>query len=311
MKNNLNDFNKIKASDNLKQRILNSVIYEEDRKVKKMKTYNNVKKKRAFAPMIAVILIAFSSLMVYGVTKLEYFKSYFGESIYLVKEDVYQDILTVKNDNYTVTLEAVLADDYRLSSVISIKANKKELITTLDSMKKNIKLQRKENGIIAYTYGVKELKQHDTEDTKYFLINTVALSNKLTDIVKLSVNEKLVLNIPTKSTLNYKTINIDSKYYKDSDYVPKKITVSQIGLMVEGFENKVQHQIPNPQVTLVFENNKKVVVWDGGPDEMTMTGYRDDKEQNNSTTVFCSFPNIVDVNKLTKVIVDNQDYIIQ
>lgn len=108
------------------------------------------------------------------------------------------------------------------------------------------------------------------------------------------------------STNKSKTIILCEKAYDNAKYIPKKVTISQTKVIVEGIEKEVQHLIPNPKLSFTFKNGKEYNIWNGTADDLGLSGTRN--EENNTTAVTCEFDEKIDIENIKSITVDGIEY---
>lgn len=110
----------------------------------------------------------------------------------------------------------------------------------------------------------------------------------------------------TSLVVETKTVILDEKAYKNSDYIPQKVTISQDGVIVEGIESETQYLIPNPKLSFIFEDGQKFIIWNKTTDDLEMKGSR--TPENNKTSVSCEFDKRININKIKSIVVDDIEY---
>lgn len=344
MNNRFNDFDKIKASDNLKSKIIKNIILE--KKSKASITYeqepfiivdnnhnqkisyenislkeriNNIlnqfkeKTKKRFSPVaFTFMLIILSSTLVYALSNIDFFKTYFGKSIYLVQDEIFSVVSSVSNEDYKLTVEGVLSDEYKNVAVVSCEALSEDTKKDFEEYEQNFIIEKGKNITQSSSYQINELEQLSSKIKKYYLIDYISKDEKIDSPLLLYLDKELsdlFVEIPIATTLQTKEISIDQSYYTNSDYAPQSVVISPLSVIITGYEKIVNYQIPNPELTILFKDNTEMYICGDKLSDFELRGAR--FPEDNLTIVSFDFEQIINLEMIEKVFVDGVEYVIE
>ncbi|GAA0182264.1 hypothetical protein SH2C18_46730 [Clostridium sediminicola] len=318
------DFDKIKASNDLKAKIIRNIALEEKNnehiqckttlieRIKNMlNSFTGVRKvqKRVSPIVLTLVLIFLSSTMAYAFSNIDYFKNYFGESIYLVEENIFSEVSSVSNEDYKLTIEGVLSDEYKNVAVVSLEPLSEKTKGNFKEYEQSFKVGKGKNTTEAFTYEINELEKLSNKTRKYYLINYNSTDEKIKLPLEVSLSKEfseVSLEIPIAKTLEMKEIALNQSNYSNSDYMPYLVKISPLSVVVVGYERVVNYEIPNPELKILFKNGKELSICGNELSDFSLKGSR--FVEDNSTIVSVDFEKIINLEMIESVIVDGVKY---
>lgn len=253
----------------------------------------------------AIITLFFATALASSNTT--FFKEIFGNSIYLVKDQILFPITSAKDDRFRLTLEGVFSDSYSSMMIVSVEALNEQSKHELEQSELQLNVKKDQSDIQAsYSEGMRELLNYTTESKKYYSLGFMSVDQALTEDIQVHLYagvSNIFVTVPTKSSIHNINIEVDSKYYENADYTPQNIMISPLSVVVKGVENVINYQIPAPSVIIHFTNGTKIDVFN------QRTGFGGSRfPEYGITTVSARFEKIIDMQKIMSVIIDGINY---
>ncbi len=288
-------------SEKQKQKMFDRIISHEAKA--------KVKGKSSKILLITAIITLFSTTAL-AFNNTTFFKEIFGNSIYIVKDQILSPIASAEDDRFRLTLEGVFSDSFSSMLIVSVEALNEQSKYELEQTELQLNVRTVQLDIQASTVdGAKELKNYSTENKKYFSMLFVSVDQALKDDLQVHLTagvSNLFVSVPTKSTIQSINIEVDGKHYKNADYTPQNILISPLSVVIIGIENVINYQIPNPNVILHFTNGTKIEVFN------QKSGFGGSRfPEDGITTMSAQFEKIIDLQKIQFVIIDGIEYSIK
>lgn len=255
--------------------------------------------------VIAGAVTLFSGTAV-AFSQTEWFKGIFGDSIYLVEDQILFPMESVADDRFKLTLEGVLSDAYSSAAIVSVEALNKEGRLQLDQAGSGLQVSPLEQQIRANTSTVVELEHLAEKNKKRFMVVFRSKDGPLAGDLEVRLTTgttRLALSMPTDSTIQSLSFQLDEIHYASANYVPQTVLITPLSVVVTGQERQVGHEIPHPSVTLHFANGTVIEVF---KQETGFGGARFPEE--GVTTVSAQFERIIDLKQLEFITVDGVKY---
>lgn len=256
------------------------------------------------------------------------FKEIFGNSIYLVEDQILVPLASAADDRFRLTVEGVLSDVFTSAVIVSVEALNEQGRQELEHIDSKLEvsafpaeshqpatlqpiLQPESHpteilpaGIRASVSSIVELKHFSDKNTRRFMIGFRSKDGPLTDGLEIQLKtetSRLTLPVPAASTLPTIAVRLDEDHYASAHYVPQIVWISPLSLVVTGVEKFIEHEIPHPHVILHFANGTSLDVFSQG-----FGGARFPEED--VTTASAQFEKIIDLRQLRSVTVDGKEY---
>jgi len=284
-----------------KQRMLDGIKRHTSRKIRRKVGIAKVLVIAAAISLFSGTAVAFSNT--------ELFKGIFGNSIYLVEDQILFPMESVADDQFKLTLDGVLSDAYSSTAIVSVEALNEHSRRELEQIASNLQVGPLQQNIQANSSSFVELNHFSEKNKKRFMVGFRSKDGPLSGNLKISLTtekSRLTLSAPTASTIRTATIRIDEDHYASADYVPRTVMISPLSVVVEGYERAVGHKIPNPSVILHFANGATIDVF---KQESGFEGARFPEE--GVTTVSAQFEKIINLQQLRSITVDGISYHIE
>lgn len=279
-----------------------------------LNSFTEVRKvQKRFSPVVlTLVLIFLSSTIAYAFSNIDFFKNYFGESIYLVEESIFSEVSSVSNEDYKLTIEGVLSDEYKNVAVVSVEALSENIKKKFKEYEQSLKVEKGKNTTEAFAYGINELEELSSKIKKYYLINYSSTDEKIDWPLLVYLNKEqsdLFLEIPIAKTLETKEITLNQSYYSNSDYVPSSVKISPLSIVVKGYERVVNYEIPNPELKILFKNGKELYICGDELSDFELDGSR--FPEDNFTMVSIDFQKIINLDMIESIDVDGVEYTVE
>jgi hypothetical protein len=284
-------------SDDQKRRMLEGIIRHSPAKARRRGGL-------AKAAVIAAAVSLFSGTAV-AVSHTEWFTQMFGDSIYLIEDQILYPMESAADDRFRLTLEGVLSDAYGCIAIVSVEALKEQLIPELEQMASRLHIRPLQSDIRSNRTTVVELDHFSEKRKKRFMVEFRSVDGPLTGDLEIGLmtdTSRLALSAPAVGTIRTIAIELDESRYAAADYVPRTVSISPLSITVRGYERTVGHEVPVPDVTLHFANGKTL-------DFFKETGFSGSRfPEDGTTTVSAQFERIIDLDQLRSITVDGTAY---
>lgn len=285
-------------SDLQKQRMLEGITRHSSTQVRQ-------KRSMAKVLIIAVVISLFSGTAV-ALSNTELFKGIFGNSIYVVEDEILFPMESVADDQFKLTLEGVLSDTYNSIAIVSVEALNEQSRLQLEQVSSNLQIGPLQQNIQSNSTAVVELHHLAEQNKKRFMVEFRSMDGPLNGDLEVSLTtekSRLTLSAPTVSTIPTMIIQLDEVHYASADYVPQTVIISPLTVVVEGYEKGIGYQIPTPNITLHFADGTTIDVFN---QDTVFNGSRFPEE--GVTMVSAQFEKIMDLKQLRFITVDGVKY---
>lgn len=256
--------------------------------------------------LAAVVAISLFSGTVAAFSHTELFKGIFGNSIYLVEDQLLFPMESAADEWFRLTLEGVLSDDYGTAVIVSVEALHEDSQSELEHLSSRLHISPLHQNIRSIHSSAEELHHLSEKNKKRFLVEFQSNDGPLTGHLEVGLTtekSRLALSVPTASTIQTITVRLDEGHYASADYVPQTVFVSPLRVVVTGHERTAHDRIPNPDVVLHFADGTTLDVF---KQETGFGGARFPEE--GVTSVSAPFENIIDLDQLASISVDGVEY---
>lgn len=247
---------------------------------------NSFPKKAGHILLVAAIVGLFATTVFAAAGGFDYFRSIFGDSAHNVENSISNPMSNVRNDDYSMTLESLLTDGYKIDLVVSLEKLSKgafkgalfdEPLNLFETelMPPPSKTSGQES---VGSYTVRELNEFSTSKKRYYYVELDNMESSLNRTLTLSLNPELAdLELETllEGAAAAKVLTIGQTL--DGGYTIETIQLSQLGVMVIGKEDQASGGLPAPQIDIVFKDGShdeliSAMSFDSGDGETVLGG---------------------------------------
>lgn len=285
-------------SDVQKQRMLDEMTGYFSTKVRR--------KGRFIKVFIIAAAVCLFSGTVAAFSNTELFKEIFGDSIYLVEDEILFPMESAADDHFKLILEGVLSDAYSSTIIVAVEALNEQSRLELEHIASNLQVDSLQHNIRSNDSSIVELDHLSNKNKKRFMVGFRSKDGPFTGDLKVSLiteKSRLTLSAPTVSTIQTIAIQPDEARYASADYVPQTVLISPLSVVVRGHEKIVKYEIPNPDVILHFSDGTTIDVFN---QESGFGGSR--FLEDGVTTVTAQFEKIIDLHQLQFITIDGMTY---
>jgi hypothetical protein len=255
---------KLEQSSNENQRAKFMIVSDlENKSIKKRRWMKKNTLRIAFiAALISLVSVGVGAA--FG--GLEYFKSIFGMNAATIQEDIRSLQIFKENGEYKITAETLLSDGYKTNVIVSLESLKGEIVRKTTTSLFDVKFKNQEQSNKGVSYAIENMDTFGVMNKNYYRIEVSSLEKHLQSTIIITLeegNKDLKIEVPVKHSVAAREFLIGASKSEDRNYMPEKIQLSPLGVMVIGSEKKAKGGLPTAEIWVVMK--------DGSTDEILST----------------------------------------
>lgn len=301
------------------------------------KKERKVMKKSKIRILTIAAVICLMSITVFAMTSgLDYFKSIFGDSAAMVRDDIQSPLLSNVSDDYRITVESLLSDGYKTNMVVSLESLKGSQINDEASGLFSVGLKDKSGAAKGISYSCEALEEFRQGYKYFYRIEASSLNSHRDSSIEVALRKQgaaLKIDIPVEHSTAAKEFKIDAKNYKNKNYRPETLQLSPLGVLVIGSEEQAKGGLPTAEIILLvkdgtteelmsdlsFDSNESgddtvvtggggVVIVEDGQQAPLVTRTMGERNPDGKVVTTGYFSRILDLNQVKAIIVDGTEY---